>query len=101
MARPPEYAPRVDTKVRLRADHAALLRTEGEKRTLGRNRLIEMALDQFFGITPTGPRLKTADPAAPLAQGGPRKPSRVTPRIGKASDALEAQSEARTPRRTP
>ena len=101
MARPQEYVRRVDTKVRLREDHADLLKTEGDKRGLGRNRLIEMALDQFFGLTPHGPRMPKADPATRLAQGGPRKPSRVSPRLGKASDAMEAQSESRTPRRTP
>ena len=101
MPRPQEYAPRVDTKVRLRVDHADLLKAEVESRGIGRNRLIEMALDQFFGLTPTGPRMPRPDPAAKLTQGGPRKPSRVSPRLGKGAEAMEAQSESRTPRRTP
>lgn len=101
MARHAEYAPRVDTKVRLRQDHVDLLKAEGERRGLGRNRLIEAALDAYFGLTPTGPRLQTAPADPSLTQGGPRKASRVAPRLGKTADAMEAQSATRTPRRTP
>lgn len=60
MPRPQEYGPRVDTKVRLRADHARLLQEASQDRGLGRNRLIEMALDQFFGIRATAPKLQAS-----------------------------------------
>lgn len=101
MARPQEYeGPRVDTKVRLRPDHARLLREASDERGLGRNRLVEMALDAFFGIKSTAPKLKRT-PVDPNLQGGPRPRStaRVSTRLARPGQAFENQAEAAAPRR--
>ena len=95
MPRPAEYdQDRVDTKVRLRADHVRLLREAQEERGLGRNRLVEMALDAFFGITPTGPRMPRPPAAPNLSQGSPKTAPRVTTRLSRPGQAMAARSEA-------
>lgn len=102
MARPRTYAEtRVDTKVRLRQDHVDLLRSAQEERGLGRNKVIEMALDAFFGIKSTAPKLQRTPVAPDLGPSSPEKPSRTSPRLQRPAAAMEAQSAARTPRRTP
>lgn len=102
MARPTEYdGTRVDTKVRLRADHARLLKDASEERGLGRNRLVEMALDAFFGLTAVGPRLAKMPTDPDLSQGTPKTPPRARPRLQSSGSAMEAQSARRTPRRAP
>lgn len=102
MPRPAEYdQERIDTKVRLRPDHARLLREASQERGLGRNRLVEAALDAFFGITPTGPRLARMPKDPNIVTGTPKTAPRVSPRVRKTGSAMEAQSRARTPRRAP
>lgn len=105
MARPQEYVqPRVDTKVRLTADHARLLKAAQEERGLGRNRLIEMALDEFFNGKGKRPRLKKTDPGQAIA--GPAastdRPARHAPRVAQIGKGIEEASterqEAVTPR---
>lgn len=79
MARPKQYdGKRADTKVRLRPDHADLLRQAVEERGLSRNRLIEMALDAFFDIRSTSPRLqKSPKEVTPI----PKTTTRRSPRL--------------------
>lgn len=103
MARPQEYdGPRVDTKVRLRPDHARLLREAIEERGIGRNRLIELALDQFFGIRSTSPKLKRtpADPNLQAARAA--STTRTSPRLRRPGQEMVDQAEAAAPaRRSP
>lgn len=91
MARPKKYQDgRIDTKVRLRADHRDLLDRECEARRVSRNVLIEAALDRYFGIRATAPRLAKPDPGQAL--NGPRAttPARVAPRVPHVGEAQQA-----------
>lgn len=89
MGRPTTYEDtRVDTKVRLRTDHARLLKEETDRGGLSRNRLIERALDQFFGLN--GPRLQHAQADPTMVRPGvePEVEPRTRPRIQRTSQAM-------------
>lgn len=95
MARPKQYTEkRLDTKVRLREDHRRLLAEYEEENGVGRNRVIELALDRFFDLRSTAPRLKRA-PADPkiVKPGAAAGTTRTRPRIAHVGEAAQAQAE--------
>lgn len=99
MARPTEYAaPRIDTKVRLREDHRDLLAAAQIERGVGRNRLVEIALDEFFGLTSRARAPRMPRPAPDQALGGPTRSqgsSRTSPRVQQVGTAQAEQAEAK------
>lgn len=96
MPKPKRYDDRVETKVRLRTDHHAKLQAMTETDpSVSRNRIIEAALDEFFGKK--RPRL-TPTPAAGTKLGqAPRGASRTAPRIQSIGEAQQADAERRAP----
>lgn len=84
------YTPRVDTKVRLRQDHADLLARAVDETGLSRNRLIEIALDGYF--KPVQPRMPRPTPDQELGQGDSRGTSRTQPRVQRIGEAQAAAS---------
>lgn len=100
MARPREYdGRRVDTKVRLRPDHVDLIKAYEDQHGPGqRNKIIEAALDRFFGIRATRPKLAvTPAPDAKLGGPTPKGKTRTAPRLPHVGEEQATQSEARTP----
>lgn len=100
MARPQTYPDRIDTKVRLRRDHADALDRQARERGVSRNLLIEWAVEAFLERPPVEPRL-TRTPVDPRIVPTAAKATRTRPRLNRTASAMETQSERRTPRRTP
>ena len=102
MARPVEYAqPRVDTKVRLTSEHARLLKEAQAERGLGRNRLIEMALDDFFHGKGVKPRLAKADPAKAPTSPPSKGTARHAPRVAQVGKGIQEASQEKASSVTP
>lgn len=102
MVRPKEYDNRIDTKVRLRQDHVDRLAAHEAESGLARNRIIEQALDVFFGIRTRRPKLVTSPPPdVSIGKGSGKKATKRTPHLARLGEEYAAQSEARSARPTP
>lgn len=103
MGRPTEYTqPRVDTKIRLRADHAEALKEEQVERGIGRNRLLEIILDGHYHPSEgVAPRLAKADPGKPLGGPAAKGKGRHTPRLAQIGKGIEEKSREKQDAVTP